>query len=243
MITEENFLDFKCPYCSQPVSFPENAAGSVQECPDCLESLVVPQPGNELGGILPLPITTPRLTLRRFGPRDWEGLLNLLMDEEGFASVDGLPGRSEEEVLRWLEADAHVKLTTPNQMFHLAIELQKGGRLIGFLGFWFTDAQRLQLMFNISLHQACQHKGLALEAVEGFLVFCFNGIKLHRIAARCDSKDAAACRLCEAVGMRREGEFVKDQPMLEGGWGNTIWYAVLDEEYRKAASSPAGGSI
>jgi len=239
MINEDNFLDFDCPYCGERISFPQTTVGFPQECPNCLESVLVPEAGIEVGPKIPVPITTARLRLRRFAASDWKALLELMSDPEGFCHVDGLPGQEEEEVMRWLEGDGHIKLTTPNQMFHLAIELQDGGKLIGFLGLWFTDAQRLQAMFNISLHKSYQRKGLAREAVDGLLGFCFAGIKLHRVAARCDSRDAAACRLCENVGMRREGEFVKDQLLTEGQWTNSVWYAALEEEY---GSADAGGT-
>lgn len=238
MIDEDHFLDFNCPYCGEKISFPETAAGFAQECPNCMESVIVPEPGNEAGRKIPVPITTTRLRLRRFAVGDWKALLELMSAEEKFIHVDGLPGQEEEEVMRWLEGDGHIKLTTPNQMFHLAIELQEGEKLIGFLGLWITDAQRLQAMFNISLHQDYQRKGFAREAVEGLLGFCFEEIKLHRVAARCDSRHAAACKLCENVGLRREGEFVKDQPLIDGGWSNSVWYAALAEEY---GSDGAGG--
>ena len=230
MINEESFLDFNCPYCGERISFPQTTVGFPQECPNCMESVIVPEAGSDTGRKLPLPIATTRLRLRRFAVSDWKALLDLISDEEKFTYVDGLPGPGEEEVMRWLEADHHVRLTTPNQMFRLAIELQDGEKLIGFLGLWFTDAQRLQAMFSISLHQDYQRKGIALEAVDALLGFCFDGIKLHRVAARCDSRHAAACKLCESVGLRREGEFVKDQPLIDGGWSNSVWYAALAEE-------------
>jgi RimJ/RimL family protein N-acetyltransferase len=235
MINEESFLDFNCPYCGERISFPETTVGFPQECPSCLESVLVPQPGSEAGRKIPVPILTARLRLRRFAVNDWKALLALLSADEKFIYVDGLPGPGEEEVMRWLEADYHVRLTTPNQVFRLAIELQEGGKLIGVLGLWFTDTQRLQATFHLSLHADYQHQGFAREAVDALLAFCFQEIKLHRLAARCDSRNAAACKLCEHAGLRREGEFVKDQPLLEGGWSNSIWYAALEEEYRPAA--------
>jgi RimJ/RimL family protein N-acetyltransferase len=236
MITEESFLDFKCPHCGEPVSFPESAVGFVQECPGCAESLIVPGPGKEIGRNLPLPILTPRLKLRRFTAGDWKGLLELISLEGTW--VEGMPGEGEEEVLRWLESDSHIRLTTPNQMFPLALELQDGGGLIGYLGLWFTDALRLQARVILSLHPNHQHKGLAREALNGVLGFCFEGIQLHRVAASCDSKNTAACRLCEQVGMRREGEFVKDLCLAGGEWANSVWYAALAENYPGSSSAP-----
>jgi len=233
MITEENFLDFECPYCGQPVSFPQASAGFAQECPGCSESLIVPGDGSKAGRKLPIPITTPRLILRRLTAGDWKDLLEFMSDEELFRYTAGGP-LEEEETLRWLERDSQVKLTTPDQTFCLGIEVREGGKLIGYVGLQFTDQQRLQATVHILLSRSHQRKGFALEAVNALLRFCFGGIKLHRVAARCDSRNAAACKLFANVGMRREGEFVKDQPLVEGGWANSVWYAALDEEYGEA---------
>ena len=232
MITEENFIDFKCPYCGEPVSFPQESAGYVQACPSCAEGLIVPDDGSEVGHPIPLPITTPRLVLRRLAGGDWRDLLELISDEEFFRYQDGAP-LDEDGVLHWLESDAHVKLTTPDQPFHLGIQVKDGGKLIGYLSLSFTDPQRLQVTFNIGLNRSFQRKGFALEAVEALLGFCFKGLKLHRVAGWCDSRNAAACRLLEKARLRREGEFLKNR-WVHGAWTNSIWYAALGEEYLQA---------
>jgi RimJ/RimL family protein N-acetyltransferase len=123
----------------------------------------------------------------------------------------------------------------------LAIQLQDGGKLIGYLSLTFTDPQRLLVTFSIGLDRSFQRKGFALEAAEAVLGFCFEGLKLHRVAGWCDSRNTAACRLLEKVGMRREGEFLKNR-WLHGEWTNSIWYALLEEKYREAdtrASDPS----
>jgi len=237
MITEENFIDFKCPYCGEPVSFPQESAGFAQACPNCTESLIVPDDGSEVGRQIPLPITTPRLVLRRLAGGDWKDLLELMSDEEFFRYQDGVP-LDEDGVLHWLESDAHVKLTTPDQPLYLGIQVQDGGKLIGYLSLSFTDPQRLLVTFSISLNRGFQRKGFALEAVEALLGFCFEGLKLHRVAGWCDSRNAAACRLLEKVGFRREGEFVKNR-WVHGEWTNSVWYAALDEEYLQADTTPS----
>ena len=237
MITEENFIDFKCPHCSEPVAFPRESVGSLQACPNCTGSLIVPEEGSEVGSQVPLPITTSRLVLRRLAPGDWKDLLELMADEEFFHYQDGVP-LDEDGVLHWLESDAHVKLTTPDQPFFLAIQLQDDGKLIGYLSLTFTDPQRLMVTFNIGLNRSFQRKGFALEAAEAVLGFCFEGLKLHRIAGWCDSRNAAACQLLEKVGMRREGEFLKNR-WLHGEWTDSVYYAALREEYLQADAKPS----
>ena len=236
MITEESFVDFKCPHCGEPVSFPAENAGFAQACPNCTESLIVPDDGSEVGWQIPLPITTARLVVRRLAAHDWQDLLELMSDEEFFRYVDGVP-LDEDGVLRWLESDAHVKLTTPDQALYLAIEVQDGHKLIGYMTLNFTDPQRLQVTFSISLNRKFQRQGFAREALVALLTFCFEGLKLHRVAGWCDSRNTAACRLLEQAGLRREGEFVKSR-WVHGEWANSLWYAVLGEEYRKTENNP-----
>ena len=237
MITEESFIDFQCPYCGDAVSFPQENAGFVQACPNCTESFIVPEDGSEVGRPIPLPITTPRLVLRRLAPNDWKGLLELMSDEEFFRYTEGAP-LDEDGVLRWLESDAHVKLTSREQTFYLGIEVQQGSKFAGYLSLAFSDPQRLQITFSLCLNRSFQRQGFGREAVAAFLDFCFAGIKLHRVAGWCDAHNTAACRLLEKVGLRREGEFVKNR-LVRGEWANSVWYALLAEEYHQAAGEPA----
>jgi RimJ/RimL family protein N-acetyltransferase len=186
--------------------------------------------------MLPIPIDTPRLVLRRLATGDWRDLLEILSDEETFRYMEGAP-LDEERILHWLESDFHVKLTTPDQVFYLGMELKEGGKLVGYLGVNFTDPQRLQVNFHICIGRNHQRKGLAREAVEALLGFCFKAIKLHRVAASSDARNVAACHLLEQAGLRREGEFVKNKLTAEGEWANTACYAILAEEHGQARNS------
>ena len=126
----------------------------------------------------------------------------------------------------------------PDQPFFVGIQVQDGGKLIGYLNLSFTDPQRLQVSFNFGLNQSFHRKGFGLETMQALLSFCFQGLKLHRVAGWCDSRNTAACRLLEKVGFRREGEFVKNR-WVHDQWTNSIWYAVLREEYLAADTKPS----
>jgi len=226
VISEDNFTDFKCPHCEETASFPSEDRGKLRACPNCLEDVIVPGPGEPVGRKLPLPILTQRLTLRRFLPDDWKDLLEFMGDEELFRYAGST--LEEDQIMAWLERDRVVRLTTPGQIFWLAIVITETNKLVGYAGLSFTDP--LQAMFQIFLSRTYQKKGLAIEAVDALFGFCFEGIKLHRISATCDSRNSAACKLFERVGLRREAEFVKDTPSVDG-WLSTLWYAALEEEY------------
>lgn len=241
MIAEDNFVDFTCPYCGDPVSFPRESAGFVQACPNCAESFIVPDDGGAVGRAIPLPITTARLVIRRLAAQDWQDLLELMADEEFFRYTDGVP-LDEDGILRWLASDAHVKLTTPDQPFFLGLELQDGGKLIGYATLNFTDPQWRQVNFSLGLNRKFQRQGYARETVAALLDFCFRGLKLHRVASWCDHRNAAGLRLWEKAGLRREGEFVKNR-WVHGEWATSVWFAALAEDYfpSQGQALPAGG--
>jgi len=231
MITEESFLDFQCPYCGEPVSFPADHAGTAQACPTCNESVIVPGASGEPGAKIPLPAETTRLRLRRFAPGDWKDLLELMGHEALFQYTEW-GALDEDAVLAWLERDRHVRFTTPGQPVYLAMEAKEGGRVIGFIALHFIDHDRRQVQPEIFLAPAWQKKGLALEASEALLGFCFDGLKLHRASVSCDSRNAPARKLCEGLGLRQEGEFLKNR-WLRGEWVDTIYFAALLEEWGK----------
>jgi RimJ/RimL family protein N-acetyltransferase len=227
-LADENFFDFKCPYCGGTVSFPVGDAGFVRDCPDCTQCIIVPTVGGESGLPLPFPLTTPRLVLRRLREGDADGLLEVLADDEMYRFVSGVPV-GEEQIARLLENDAVVRLTTPGQMFCLGLELQEGGKLIGYVTLQLEDL--IQGWLNVYVGRTHQKQGFASEAVAALLDFCFDGISVHRLGAFCDSRNAAARRVFEKVGMRREGEFLKSK-FQNGEWTDVVYYGLLGEEYR-----------
>ena len=235
-MTDQEFIDFKCPYCTEAVSFPADTPGKIQECPACAETLILPQTSSEFGHKIPLPITTPRLVLRRLAGGDWKDLLEFTSDDELFRYSEW-SAMDEEQVVKWLEADKTVKLTTPDATFCLAIQLQAGGKVIGYVSLMFIDGLRQQATFNLFVSRGFQGQGFGLEAVNALLNFCFEAISLHRVIASFDTRNVPARRLFEKAGMRREGEFLKDR-FLNGAWVDTVWMAMLREEYARARSSP-----
>src|SRR5262249_55323715 len=147
-------------------------------------------------------------------------------DEELFRYA----GRSlqEDEILAWLERDHQIRLSASGQTFWLAIVITQTNKVVGYAGLNLTDP--LQAMVQIFLSRAHQKQGLAIEVVDALLGFCFEEIKLHRVTASCDPRNLCACKLFERVGMRREAEFIKDTPAVDG-WLSTVWFAALEEEY------------
>jgi RimJ/RimL family protein N-acetyltransferase len=226
---EEQFIDFKCPSCGKPISFPASVAGSVQECFNCADPIVLSKSGSEAKPV-PLPFSTTRLILRKFNVEDWRDLARLFSDDD-FYTAAPFKLNGEEQISRWLDEDATIRLTTPGVPFILAVQSQEHKKVVGCLSLRFRDAEWLQTSLYIVLQRDFQRRGFGTEAIAGALRFCFEGISQHRVQAFCDSDNTGGCRLLEKAGMRREGEFVKDHK-AGNKWSNTSLYAILDEEYK-----------
>src|SRR5512147_2722000 len=106
---EENFIDFKCPYCGETLSFLESYAGSAQGCPSCMEGVIVPNESVEFGGKMPSAVTSPRLLLRRFKPGDWKDLLEIMSDPEVLHYVH-YNLLDELGVERWIESERDARI-------------------------------------------------------------------------------------------------------------------------------------
>ena len=216
------------------ISFLEDFVGMVQDCPNCLQNVVVPRDATGAAGKLPLPITTPRLVLRRLSGADWKDLLDIMSDEALYRFLDG-EFSDEEHIIQFLERDRELRLV-PGVRFYLGIQSQAEGKLIGYAQFWLEDETRCQAGLRLVIAQPSQRQGCGTEAVQGLLRFGFEGLRLHRITAAADSRDEAGLRMLAKAGFRREGEFVKGVS-FRSEWITTVWHALLNEEY--AAQTPA----
>ena len=74
-------------------------------------------------------------------------------------------------------------------------------------------------------------RGLGTEAVIGVLDFCFDHLKLHRVAAGVAVDNLASIRLLEKVGMIREGIGRKILP-IRGEWVDNFSYSLLESDPR-----------
>lgn len=120
----------------------------------------------------------------------------------------------------------------------LAVEERGTGRLVGdVVLFWRSEADRAGEVGYI-FDPAASGRGYAGEAVGALLALGFDGLGLHRIAARIDERNTASVRVVERRGFRREARLVESE-WFKGEWSTLLIYALLEHEWRSAAA--AGG--
>ncbi len=185
--------------------------------------------------VLSKTIVTERLILRPFSISDAADVLEYLAAPavNCFACMK----------LDTLEAaKAELEKRTKDE-FYLAIVLKKSGKVIGELfghpeG---TDPED-EVMDTFSpcwmLNKAYQGIGYAFEAARAYFDYLFNQKGIRRIYAYTEDDNISSQRLCEKLGMRREGLFMEFVSFVINPDGtpryeNTMQYAILKKEWRR----------
>ena len=232
---EPSFIDFDCPYCRTPIAYLSSLGGTVQDCPNCGNTPVVPRVQGEPGLVLPVPIETPRLLLRRLEPDDWKDVLEYCSDQSLFEFMSRHP-LDEEGVTRWLAEDSKARLTAPESWWNLGIVVRDFGKVIGDVGINIRNTDTFDGMLSVSINRKFQRKGYGFEALAAMLVFCFRGIGLRRLTASCDQRNVPAIGLLRKLGLRQEGLFLQDQYVYDE-YVDTMWFAMLRTEYLERAGT------
>lgn len=183
-------------------------------------------------------IETERLILRPFLETDAEDVFEYLHEPavNCFASMK----------LNTLEdAKAEMKNRVGETEYCFAITLKETGKVIGEIDAYpeagephaddsdpmdtFSPCWMLNLNYT--------GKGYAYEAAHAFFDYLFNEKGARRIYAYTEDYNTASQRLCERLGMRREGLFLEfisfvNNPDGTPRYENTYQYAILKKEWK-----------
>ncbi|GAB3822687.1 GNAT family N-acetyltransferase [Kribbella italica] len=177
-----------------------------------------------------LPITTDRLTLRRYRDTDYDDLLKLQSNAEVTRFLLYDP-KTPEEVKGTLAGRlADVAMDTDGQALTLAVELTGTGQYLGEVTLFVNSAaQRAGEIGYVFLPESAGH-GYAGEAAKELLRLGFEHFGWHRMIARLDARNTGSVKLLERLGMRREAHFVRNE-FLKGDWTDELVYALLTDEW------------
>lgn len=147
------------------------------------------------------------------------------------------------------EARAEVKRHLGETEYHFAIALKDSGKVIGEIEAYpepgdphgSGDSPRDTFSPCWMLNENYQGKGYAFEAARAFFDYLFSQKGARRIYAYTEDYNLASQRLCEKLGMRREGVFLEfisfvTQPDGSPRYENTVQYAILKKEWDRQGS-------
>ena len=109
------------------------------------------------------------------------------------------------------------------------------GELVGLCGISILrGAEEGEIWYLV--RPECQGRGIATEAARQALGLGFAEFGLHRLWATCLPENPGSARVLEKLGMRREGLQVRNL-RIHGEWKSSFLYAILEDEWRAAATS------
>jgi RimJ/RimL family protein N-acetyltransferase len=174
-----------------------------------------------------LPIRTERLTLRDFRADDPDDVQVYASDPEVARFMPWGPNTREETKV-FIDTRLAAQADWPRLTFDLAIE--RAGLTVGSVGLRLRDGPNRTAEIGYCLRRDLWRQGLMTEAARALIDVGFRALGLHRVVATCNTENAGSFRVMEALGMRREGGWFRDQ-RVKGEWRNTYLYAVLAEEW------------
>ena len=178
------------------------------------------------------PIRTERLLLREFTQGDFDDVHAYAIDPDVVRYMDwgpNTPDETQAALDRWFAAQA----SWPRADVNLAIEHVADRRVIGSIRLSVTDQTALTGDLGYSLASAYWRQGLGTEAARAMVMAGFEMLKLRRIWAECDVRNAGSYGIMEKLGMRREAHFRQDKRARDG-WRDSYLYAILADEWLAA---------
>lgn len=189
------------------------------------------------GGFAPeYPIVTARLLLRPIIAGDAVAMHSYKSDPDAVRYVPYAPLILDEVEQRIATTWSRTVFTTEGDGVCLAVEERESGALVGdVVLFWRSETDRAGEVGYI-FHPRFSGRGYASEAVEALLALGFDGLGLHRIAARIDERNTASARVVERLGFRREARLVESEWFKEE-WTTLLIYGLLETEWRGRSAS------
>lgn len=114
------------------------------------------------------------------------------------------------------------------------------GRMIGTMGFtgWVEEDRMAEIGYSFS--RAYWGQGIATEALDRMLQYCFDTLNLHRVEGQHDASNPASGRVMEKAGMKKEG-LLRGRVWNKDRFVDTVMYGILRDDWVAAhPSSPAG---
>jgi len=175
-----------------------------------------------------LPVQTARLTLRGYTATDVDQSLAYYSRPDVVAYVPWEPWTRAEAEKRVAARIDRTGLQGPGSALSLAVDC--GDRLIGDVVLWPADETMSRGEMGWAFNPEAGGRGYATEAVAALMRIAFDTYGMHRVFAHVDPRNEPSLRLCERVGMRREG-LLRRNTQVKGAWVDSVVFGALSSEW------------
>ena len=174
-------------------------------------------------------IYTERLVLREFQLTDLPAVHEYASDEDLVKFMPWGPN-TDKQTREFFTRNFKLQTENPRKTFDFAVTDKTTGDFLGSGGIILRAPNSEFANMGYILKRSAHGKGYATELARALLKFGFENLKLHRMAATCDSENSASYRVMEKNGMSREG-LLREDLRMKGRIRSSLVYSILVNEY------------
>lgn len=116
-------------------------------------------------------------------------------------------------------------------LFQWGIERKEDARIIGTTTLFSLDSGNARAEIGYILGSVYWGRGYMQEALIALVQFAFDGLKLRRIEADVDPRNAASVKSLDRLGFKREG-LLRERWNVAGEIQDTAFFGLLAHEWR-----------
>lgn len=173
-------------------------------------------------------LNTPRLTLKRITPSDFQYIFENNTKEE---IMQLLGHKSEEDYAKDLMKFEKGSTTYDRSFENFLMIDTRSGLVIGHCGFhnWYMSHRRAELGYGAT-NDDYKGKGFMSEALEAIIDHGFTGLGLHRIEALVGSNNTPSLRLMNKFGFVKEG-VLREHYFIDDKYEDSVVFSKLRADH------------
>lgn len=179
-------------------------------------------------------IDSDRVRLRTMGESDLEALHAIFSDPKVMRYWSTPPLASLEETRALLK-----EIQTGNEqrtMLKWGVALKPVDTVIGTVTLFNLDLTQGRGEIGYAQAQAYWGNGYLNEALQALLTYAFEEMKLRRLEADVDPRNAASIKTLERLGFQREG-FLRERWCVSGEIQDAYFYGLLKREWKRSGQN------
>ncbi len=173
-------------------------------------------------------IEAPRVRLRWLAESDVDALFEVFSDQRSmrFWSTPALTEPAQAKAyLQRIHDGFRAK-----SLFQWGIERKQDARIIGTCTLFHLDASNARAEIGYYLGSAWWGQGLMHEALTALIGYAFGTLKLRRIEADVDPRNASSLKSVGRLGFRQEG-LLRERWNVDGEIQDTVYFGLLAREF------------
>jgi RimJ/RimL family protein N-acetyltransferase len=199
---------------------------------------IVGAKSQEIGLAPTYPIATERLHLRPLDPATDVDAVHAYQSREDVCRYIPYFPRTREQIAERLADPERTRSTfdKEGQVISLAMVLRETNQLVGDVVLMWHSAEHQGGEIGYVINPDFQGNGYVTEACGALLDLAFDALKLHRVVARIDQRNAASASVARRLGMRQEAVLVENE-WFKGEWTTEIDFAILAAEWQTRSAA------